>query len=700
MSLPPPLPPPAVPRAATREPSIDGLRAVCLLAILLYHQPVSWLPGGFLAVSTFFTLSGFLITRLVLTELRATGTVRLGAFAARRLRRLAPAALVTVLATVVAWAIAGWSMRLGDVVAASGYATNWWQLHLGQGYSRLFEAASPLQHFWSLAIEEQFYLCFPAVVVVAHRLSRRRIGGVVVTIVVLTVASFVVAGLLPAGDAYYATPSRIGEILVGSLLALALDRRRRAERIARLTASWPGRLVGLAAAVALLGWWTEASIDRPGLFPFGTLLNAGLSCLLILECVGGSGHRRVLASAPLQAVGRISYAAYLVHWPIYLLLEPGRFPGVAAPAVQTARVVLSLAVAAAMFRLVEEPVRLRRRWRGAMLPGAAAVLAGAAVAVTLGLVPPTPPAVVDERAIDDARAALLELPGRPADAGPAAPETATSAVEPVAPRPVGAAPAIPEVAMAAPAMAIPTTVAPARAIPPATPAAGPTRVLVVGDSTAWSLSLGIGGEQLEVRAFPAVGCGIGGATPIRYLNQPVTANQLCAEWLGQLPSVIELYDPDVVLVAGGLADLSERQLPDGSWGHIGQPAYDAWLADRFDEVAAALGSGGARIGWLTLPHVAVVANPSFTGPPPFAENDWGRAERYGVLIAELAERDDTVELVDFADYLLHRPGGEFAEGLRSDGVHIDSRAWPDVAAYLLEAIDHLVSTSPLDDPSS
>ena len=211
-------------------------------------------------------------------------------------------------------------------------------------------------------------------------------------------------------------------------------------------------------------------------------------------------------------------------------------------------------------------------------------------------------------------------------------------------------------------------------------------MLFIGDSTSWSLSLGVADrmalEGIEVSAFPAAGCGVGGPTIVKYLNQAAAVSETCLQWFDDLPTVLANFAPDVVLVTGGLADLSDRQLPDGAWGHIGEPAYDEWLSERIDVLAEQLLATGTTLAWATHPHVAVEANPVFTGPPPFLENEPARADRYNELLYAAAERNPAIHLIDLAGYLQQRPAGEFAPGLREDGIHLDTRDAPDVAEFL------------------
>ena len=663
-----------------REPALDGLRALCVVAVALYHLPVAWLPGGFLAVSTFFTLSGFLITRLVLAELTSTGRIRAVRFTMRRLRRLMPAAAVVALLSAAAWSATGRSIPSGDTSAALGYVSNWWHLGTGQGYGELFRSPSPFQHYWSLAIEEQFYLAFPLLALGLYRVSGRRLGGLAIGVAVATAGSFVLAATSSFDTAYYGTHTRAAEILVGSLLAVLLSSARVTHVVARVAAGPVGTVTGFLGVTALLVLWASTRLASSWLFPWGTLATAVASSVVVVECLHGRGVRRLLARRPAAALGRVSYGIYLIHWPLFLLTAPGALE-VPEPVRTVVRLVSTVALATALAHLVEQPVRTGRRWPAGRLPVALAGLSAAAIVVAAVAAPP-PADLIDGGEIAAARSRLLTME-------PVAASTPSGAQESSADPSASGAPA------RRPAAGTPSGAGSGESAGPPLATAAPVvagplqRVLFVGDSTSWSLSLGVA-EQLalddvDVSAFPAVGCGIGGATPISYLSQPVTTSASCDEWFQQLPEVIRRFDPDVVVVVGGVADLSDREVPELGWTHIGNPPYDAWLTDRMHRTADLLTAGGARIVWATLPHLFVLPNPGFTGEPPFVENEPARAERYNELIESVAAADDRVSALDFAGFLSARPGGEFAPGLRPDGVHIDSRNFPDVAAFFVEA---------------
>ncbi|MCX7620230.1 MAG: acyltransferase, partial [Acidimicrobiales bacterium] len=182
-------------------PGLDGLRGLAVLVVLLFHSGFSWAKGGFLGVSSFFTLSGFLITALLLAERRATGAIDLKAFWIRRFRRLMPAALtcLTVVAVFGLFGADGTQKRnlAGDALSAMGYVANWRFVFSGQSYADLFAAPSPVLHFWSLAIEEQFYLLYPLLAYGVFRLvgfSRRYFGAVVLVLILASVSASFVGG--------------------------------------------------------------------------------------------------------------------------------------------------------------------------------------------------------------------------------------------------------------------------------------------------------------------------------------------------------------------------------------------------------------------------------------------------------------------------------------------------------------------------
>ncbi|HEX5946687.1 MAG TPA: acyltransferase, partial [Acidimicrobiales bacterium] len=376
-------------------PGLDGLRAVALLAVLAFHHGFGWARGGFLGVSSFFTLSGFLIATLALGEWSETGRLATARFWERRIRRLLPAALVALAGIAVLQATLGIGSApgfRGDLLAALGYAANWRAAATTGDYARLFSDPSPVAHLWSLAIEEQFYLLFPLIFAGIMRIvgRRRRLpiatAGAVWT--VLAAASFAAAWMLAGGGdnsglVYYATFTRAGELIVGVAAAHAfvLARATRASpavaprrddaddapgalrapgtRRARGALPVAVTVAGGVAFIALLVLWRATSLGTPGLFRGVTALNAGLTVLVVLATSTGGLVARTLGCLPLRALGRISYGAYLYHWPVFLVLNGERNPVGHPHWLFLLRVAVTMALAAASYALIEAPVRFR-----------------------------------------------------------------------------------------------------------------------------------------------------------------------------------------------------------------------------------------------------------------------------------------------------------------------------------------------------
>ncbi|MCW2853067.1 MAG: acyltransferase, partial [Nocardioides sp.] len=245
------------PRAGFR-PDIEGLRAVAVLSVLIYHAGLAWVPGGYVGVDVFFVISGFLITSLMVREVERTGRLGLTGFWARRARRLLPAStLVLVFSAVVAFAVLPVNTRRdfgGDIVAAAGYVVNWRLGLRAVDYLAENVGASPVQHYWSLAVEEQFYVVWPLLIAAMVTMFRTRWRpALLVGIAVITLASFVFTLSYAAeqpGLAFFVSTTRIWELGVGALLALALPALVRLPAAALGVLGWAGlALVAYAALV-------------------------------------------------------------------------------------------------------------------------------------------------------------------------------------------------------------------------------------------------------------------------------------------------------------------------------------------------------------------------------------------------------------------------------------------------------------------
>ena len=346
------------------RPDIEGLRAIAVLAVVLYHVRLPGVRGGFVGVDVFFVVSGFLITRLLLAELAATGTVSRQRFWARRARRILPAATLTVVVTVVLAHSVLAPLALpalgADAIGAGTFTINFVFAHrLGDYFGAQLGATnpSPLLHYWSLAVEEQFYLLWPALLVLLTRRPAQYRRLLAVTVAALAAIGFVTGMWLTAQHpswAFFLLPARMGELLGGAGLAVA------AGAVLRLAAPWRAALgwVGLAGIVVACSMLDE-SVPWPG----RAVLLPVLATMAVI--VSGTAPMtvswaplRLLRVPSLQWLGRHSFALYLWHWPL-LVLAQARWGPLTWPE-RIVLVGLAVALSAASVRFVEDPVRHAR----------------------------------------------------------------------------------------------------------------------------------------------------------------------------------------------------------------------------------------------------------------------------------------------------------------------------------------------------
>jgi peptidoglycan/LPS O-acetylase OafA/YrhL len=354
-------------------PALDGLRAIAVAAVIVYHLDTNLAQGGFLGVEVFFVVSGYLITSLLLRELRVRHTVDLRAFWARRARRLLPALvalLVVVGAYVSLFARDVVGVYRGDALASLFYVQNWWQIFGDQSYFDTFGRPSPLRHLWSLAIEEQFYLLWPLLLGAAlTRLRRRRTLGLIALAAIASIALMAELADITALDrAYYGTDTRAFGLLVGAALALLWRPGRRLVNRRGATRPWGLDVLALVALAALLWQLAGRSEFDPWTFPWGLAWVDGMTLLLIAAAATtGSLVARGLGVAPLATVGRRSYSLYLWHWPVIVFLRPGVDIGWTGWPANLLRLALIAALAELCYRFVEQPFRdgRAREWYAA-----------------------------------------------------------------------------------------------------------------------------------------------------------------------------------------------------------------------------------------------------------------------------------------------------------------------------------------------
>jgi peptidoglycan/LPS O-acetylase OafA/YrhL len=623
-------------------PGLDGLRALAVLSVLLFHGQWSWASGGFLGVSLFFTISGFLIASLLVIERDRAGRIDLAGFWTRRARRLLPGAYTTIALTWVASLVVDLGSRAAlrrDATASMFYVANWRFIAEGAHYGGLFRAPSPFLQFWSLAIEEQFYLVVAPVFVLAFVLSKRWRSLLVVPL--CAVAALYFASLATPARAYFGTFARFPELLAGVVLALAVGRRVFAGgadiRSVRVRSAINlASVIGLAVYAVLVNRARSAeTLAEGGWLPAVAVANAAIVAGVSFEW---GILRRCFAIRPLPAIGRLSYSLYLVHWPLFLVLTEARL-GFGGPALFATRIASSFAVAALMFRFIEAPAR-----RGLRTPRAAVrVLAPAAIVLLVCLV-------------------LTSALG-----GNEAPSFAATRRE------------------------FETL---QRSAPPARVTAA-----LLGDSTALMTGWGLqpwGGETGRL-AFGAgvteFGCGIGRVGQRDYQGGIDDVPSRC-DWQRTWTAALDAAPTvDAAVVQVGPWDVTDRRLPgDTHWRAPGDPVYDAYLLNEMRSAMDLLEARGIRVAWLTSPHIELGRLDVPPPREPYPASEPARMDRFNALLREAAAGRRNVTIVDLQRHLASLPGGELDPALRPDGVHFTKDSSRQVANWLgpaiVEALDH------------
>ena len=680
----------ASPRLA-HQPALDGLRAIAVTMVLLFHGKVSWMRGGYFGVSVFFTLSGFLITSLLAREFTASGRIAPRAFYARRLRRLLPASVVCLSAVCVLGAFDVWKgvehLRR-DVLGAVFQVANWVQLLSGESYTELQSKnaglVSPIDHYWSLAIEEQFYWFWPLAFWALARLARRRGWRLSTVVTVLVMACGLSAPLIASiwgrDAAYWATPARIAEILLGAALALALADGRVEPR------RWMAPIGLTAVVVVSVALPAAGGPAYHGAFP----LLAVATTVLLLGLQRPGAVTTALSAAPLVALGKVSYGVYLYHFPIFVLMSPSR-TGWSGTPLLVAQLVATLAVAVASFWAVERPIRFGVRSGSVTAVWSAA--ATAAVCAVAFVVPSagaasyyTPDAdLVQEAGIkpvsDDLP--LIASPGAavgaPTTSSPPAVTVATTpdTVEPVTTDRSGPA--------AEPTASVATTVAPATTttavvIPTLN---RPARILVVGDSTAEATGAGLvvwaaaHPDVAQVSLAVSPGCGFvrGGVVPTDG-DTPFQKN--CDHLLDEeLPRDLSTLQPDVVMMMVTARDIAPRVWNDAD-GLLdpSDPRYVAALRHDYQAITdLILSTTAARVVWIRQPTV----NPYWMNQPSVLVSPVLQAIRADVVTDTVAANASRSQVLDLRAWM-EADGVAADHDARPDGLHFA----PGAALYVAE----------------
>jgi peptidoglycan/LPS O-acetylase OafA/YrhL len=630
---------------------LDGIRAVAVALVLADHGGIPGMSGGFLGVDVFFVLSGFLITSLLLDELGRTGRIGLRDFWIRRARRLLPALLATVLAVVTArefFASEATATLRDDAVASFFWMSNWAFVAQKTDYFSKGATPSPLQHTWSLGVEEQYYLLWPLALLAVAVLFRARARLAVFVLATVGALASAAGAIVFTTDAslnriYFGTDTRAQALLVGAAAAALLVRdwsvltdggtliRTRLRRWIAGALS----MVGLAV-LGLAAHFATGSVRE---FRGGLLIVVAVAAVLVVAPVAldqGSPVARVLAWRPLVWLGAISYGVYLWHWPIFLALN-GERTGWSGWSLFAVRCAATIAVATASWWLLEQPIR---RWRPVivpMLPLAGATAATAAV-VTMTVLP-----VGVERA----------------DPNPSSVDSA-ALISPEVPVEVKS--------------------------PSGQLAPGTKRVAVFGDSVAWTMMRYLPPTPgLSFTNYTTIGCGIARGGPYRYVGDTLSQKPECDTWPSRWAQRINHDRPDVVLLIVGRWEVVDR-MNEGHWTRIGEPAYDAYLRAELSRALDILGSTGARVVVTTEPYNRRAEKSDGSLYP---EDQPVRVDRWNKLLRGVVGQRPNVTVLDLHDKLC--PNGVYTNKvdgikMRMDGVHPTPEAVKWLTPWLVDAL--------------
>jgi len=642
-------------------PALDGIRAFAVLSVMAYHGGLAFLPAGFFGVDAFFVLSGFLITTLLVTEWDGKHHIALRAFWARRARRLLPALLV-MLVFVVLYArfVAAPGMYPNlrwDSIATLFYSANWRFIVSGQNYFVQTGPVSPLLHTWSLAIEEQFYIVWPIVVLAImrfrHSSTTRALKSLLAVSVVGALASALEMALLfnPASDptrVYFGTDTHAQCLLVGAALAagVALWRRREVPSVSPRTKT-------VLSGVGLLGvgvcaWaWSQLQYGQTLVFRGGFLIvSVSVAGVILSTVLHPSGLvARALSWAPLRFIGRISYGMYLWHFPLDIALTGAR-TGLEGIPLFLFRTLVTVAVSTLSFYGMERPIRSGRALSAARARVATpAAVIGVAVVVLLTTVAPS--------------------------ASGAAPSTVTTPV---------------------------TVSGTTSSSIPASLDKAPVRTMILGDSVAFTLGVGLFGEQrrwhIDEVNLAILGCGVDQGRYVWDDYQGRLQKLAVAYSCRQVPvkgfvpmttawsEWVRAVKPNVVVLLAGRWEVVDRTL-DGRRSNILQAGFAAYTKQQLERAVHIGTSTGARMVLMTSPCFS--QGEQLNGAP-WPQDSIRRVQKYNSLVKEVAaEFPSQVTVQDL--YSMTCPDGTYQSTLdgaplrNPDGIHFDTA--PGTGAALL-----------------
>ena len=618
---------------------LDGLRGVAVILVIIFHSGLNWLPGGFLGVSVFFTLSGFLITSLLINERENSGRINLKAFWGRRLRRLAPASLVVIAGVVglVSWLSTSIeaSRIKGDAISATLYFSNWRFIYSGHSYGELFATPSPLQHLWSLSIEEQLYVVVPVLIagLFAMGLRRRAIGYVFL----VAVAGSTIATMFTNSHEliYYGTHTRAAELLLGSALACLFGQRIEKLAVNKAKSLSTLYIVPIVGVVVLSRF---SSVDSPWVYSGALTAFAGVSVICLIAAIQAGPVRSILSSSPLVRVGEVSYGLYLIHWPVIVWLNSERVD-LQPTALFVLQVIVTVILTLVSYWLIEQPIRRRKvllsvRWAASSFVASVVgvlILASAILASASSQVDTTPDVLVT---IDPT----------------------SSVVDPV--------------------NASSTTIVGSSAKPARVDRTGPLSVLVIGDSTAENIATALAQASdgsLGVISGGVLGCPLLKVAQVRDRKDSQQDVSYC-------PSNEELVrdhvsEVDAVVVVAGVAN---------QWAYQ-YAGSDVWVEPASDQYKADLNGFLENIEAIVAPRglpVLVFETPPVRDNPKILGDDIAALVRWAAVIDEWDSNWHSVKMVPYAD-ALSDPNSDEGKAERPDGVHLAEEFGRELARIIL-----------------
>lgn len=589
-------------------------------------------------MSVFFTLSGFLITSLLINECENSGRINLKAFWGRRLRRLAPASLVVIAGVV---GLASWlstsieaSRIKGDAISATLYFSNWRFIYSGHSYGELFASPSPLQHLWSLSIEEQLYVIVPVVIAGLFAVGLRR-RGIGMVLLVGVVGSTIATMFTNSHELiYYGTHTRAAELLLGSALACLFGQR--IERLA-VDKAKPMSLLYIVPLLGVIGLARFSSVDSPWVYSGLLTLFAGLSAICLIASVHAGPVRSILSSSPLVRIGEVSYGLYLIHWPVIVWLNSERVD-LQPTALFVLQVIVTVILTLVSYWLIEQPIRRRKvllsvRWA-----------ASSFVAAVVGVL------ILASAILASASSQVNTAPDVLVTIAPT-----SSVVDPV--------------------NASSTTIVGGSAKPARVDRTGPLSVLVIGDSTAENIATAL--AQASDGSLGVISGVLG--CPLLKVAQ-VRDRKDSQQDVSYCPSNEQLVrdhvsEVDAVVVVAGVAN---------QWAYQ-YAGSDVWVEPASDQYKADLDGFLENIEDIVAPYglpILVFETPPVRDNPKILGDDIATLLRWAEVINEWDSHWYSVKMVPYAD-ALSDPNSDEGKAERPDGVHLAEEFGRELARIIL-----------------